>query len=43
MLLQNEEVARQKRLGQVKQRLQRSVSREDRISFLENKLNGEDA
>lgn len=37
-LVTDEESARQKRLGQMKQRLRKSVSREDRISTLELKL-----
>lgn len=37
-LIANEETVRQKRLGQLKQRLHKSVSREDRISILELKL-----
>jgi len=36
-ILSNEDSARQKRLGQLKQRLQKSVAREDRISTLELK------
>jgi len=37
-LVDKEEEARQKRMGQMKQRLQKAVSREDRISCLEFKL-----
>lgn len=37
-LVTDEEAARQKRLGQMKQRLQKAVKREDRISALEAKL-----
>jgi hypothetical protein len=37
-LISVEEAARQKRLGQMKQRLQKSVNREDRISALEFQL-----
>ena len=37
-LIANEEAARMRRLGQMKQRLQKSVSRENRIEVLEMKL-----
>ncbi len=37
-LVSDEDIARQKRLGQMKQRLQKEVSRENRISALELKL-----
>lgn len=37
LLLSNEEKARQKRIGQMNQRLRKAASREDRISYLEIK------
>jgi hypothetical protein len=41
-LLQKEEEARQKRNGQAKRRLEKSVRREERISVLESKANSDD-